>query len=367
MKKVLFLIHDLCQGGAEKVLVNLVNNMDREQFDITVMTLFDVGINKQFLKKDIKYKSCFKHPIPGNSYLMKFLTPKQLYNWLIKDDYDIVVSYLEGPSARIAAGAPKSTKVVSWIHCTINNETMLAASFRSLAEAKKCYQRADKMVFVSKSVMDAFQKVCKTNSNAVLYNVNESDTIVKQAHEHAEGFPQSCFNLCSIGKLVPLKGFDRMLKIHNRLLTNGYKTHLHIVGIGPENEALEKYCEINGISEAVTFWGYQTNPYRIAAKCDLYVCASHSEGFSTAATEALIVGTPICTVEVSGMKEMLGENDEYGIVTANDEDSLYTAIKRLLDEPILLRHYKEMAIQRGKTFSKENTVKAVENMFLDLQ
>ena len=45
--------------------------------------------------------------------------------------------------------------------------------------------------------------------------------------------------------------------------------------------------------------------------------------FSTAATEALIVGTPVCTVEVSGMKEMLGENDEYGIVTENSEEALY--------------------------------------------
>ena len=49
MKKVLFLIHDLGHGGAEKVLVNLVNHMNREKFDITVMTLFDEGVNKQFL------------------------------------------------------------------------------------------------------------------------------------------------------------------------------------------------------------------------------------------------------------------------------------------------------------------------------
>ena len=50
MKKILFIIHDLGHGGAEKVLVNLVNHMDRNKFDITVMSLFDVGVNKQFLK-----------------------------------------------------------------------------------------------------------------------------------------------------------------------------------------------------------------------------------------------------------------------------------------------------------------------------
>ena len=48
LKKILFLIHDLGQGGAEKVLVNLVNNMDHTKFDITVMTFFDNGENRQF-------------------------------------------------------------------------------------------------------------------------------------------------------------------------------------------------------------------------------------------------------------------------------------------------------------------------------
>ena len=53
MKKVLFLIHDLGPGGAEKVLVNLVNNMDKSKFDITVMSIFDVGVNRQYLASDI--------------------------------------------------------------------------------------------------------------------------------------------------------------------------------------------------------------------------------------------------------------------------------------------------------------------------
>lgn len=49
VKKVLFLIHDLGPGGAEKVLISLVNNLDAAQFDVTVMSLFGGGINEQFL------------------------------------------------------------------------------------------------------------------------------------------------------------------------------------------------------------------------------------------------------------------------------------------------------------------------------
>ena len=55
MTKILFFIHDLKHGGAEKVLVNLVNNMDYEKFDITVMTLFNEGVHIKNLNKNIKY------------------------------------------------------------------------------------------------------------------------------------------------------------------------------------------------------------------------------------------------------------------------------------------------------------------------
>ena len=46
-KKILFLIPNLAHGGAERVLVNLVNNLDQQKYDVTVQTLFDVGVNRQ--------------------------------------------------------------------------------------------------------------------------------------------------------------------------------------------------------------------------------------------------------------------------------------------------------------------------------
>ena len=52
MEKVLFLIHDLGGGGAEKVLVNLVSRMDRTRYDVTVIALFAGGINEQFLPQN---------------------------------------------------------------------------------------------------------------------------------------------------------------------------------------------------------------------------------------------------------------------------------------------------------------------------
>lgn len=65
MTKILFLIHDLGQGGAEKVLVNLANNMDYSKYDVTVMTLFDWGVNRQFLRPEVHYKTWFKKMFPA--------------------------------------------------------------------------------------------------------------------------------------------------------------------------------------------------------------------------------------------------------------------------------------------------------------
>ena len=115
----------------------------------------------------------------------------------------------------------------------------------------------------------------------------------------------------------------------------------------------------------MTFLGYQTNPYKYVTRSDLYICSSYSEGFSTAVTEALIVGTPVCTVDVSGMNELLGDS-EYGLITDNNEEALYQGIKSLLDDPEKLAYYKKQAQVRGKKFSTTETVKVVEKMFLDI-
>ena len=369
-KKLLFMIHDLGQGGAEKVLVNLVNNMDYTKFDISVIALFGGGANEQYIRPHIHYRSIFPKTFRGNIHVMKLLTPQQLHRLFIRERYDVEVSYLEGPSARIISGCPDAnTKTVSWIHCTAASAAALARSFRSVKEMSRCYNAFDRMVFVARTSEAAFRKACPLcNPTEVLYNTNESDRILELSRESAPLLSRSeeWFYWCGMGKVTPNKGFDRMLRIQKRLLEEGYPVHLCILGDGHQRPELEQWCRGNGISESVTFLGYQTNPYQYLSKCDLYVCASHSEGFSTAATEALIVGTPVCTVEVSGMKEMLGDHDEWGIVTENDDEALYCGIRRLLDDPECFACYRQKASQRGNMFSTANTVRAVEEMLMQL-
>ncbi len=367
--KILFLIHDLGQGGAEKVLVNLVNNMDRSKFDISVTALFGGGINEQFLAKDIHYRSVFPKAFPGNSKVMKLLTPKQLHRLCVKEEYDIEVSYLEGPSARVISGCTNPrTRLISWIHSIHHSMKMLATPFRNEKEATNCYATFHNTVCVSESVKDDFCNILNfTNPCEVLHNTVESDKIILQSKDMAAGLINNEeFKIAAVGTLKKVKGFDRLLRVVKLLNEQQYPIHLYVLGQGPQKEELKNYIEENKLSSCVTLLGYQKNPYQYVSKCDLFVCSSYAEGFSTAVTEALIVGTPVCTVDVSGMKELLGNNNEYGLITKNDEKSLYDGIKKLLDNCELLKYYKEQAVTRGEMFEVDKTVKDVERMLVKM-
>lgn len=366
MKKILFMIPNLSVGGAEKVLVNLVNNMDKNKFDITVLTLFAGGVNEQFLKPHIKLKSCYKKVFRGNSQILKMFSPQRLYNKFINEHYDIIVSYLEGPTARIVSGCTDvNTKLVSWIHIQQDNAENASYSFKNFKEAKKCYNRFDNTVCVSEYVKNDFKRIFDFEKNIdVLYNTNETAEIIRLSNEAVEEkINDDEINICVVGKVVIRKGCDRVCNIQKRLRDNGLNTHIHFLGTGPDEDFVKSFAESNNLSDSITLLGYQTNPYKFVKKCDLFVCASLAEGFSTAATESLIVGTPVCTVDVSGMKEMLGENNEYGIVTENNEDALYEGIMTMITTPNMLVDYSQKALERGKIFSTEKTVKAVEDMF----
>ncbi len=367
MIKILFLIHDLGQGGAEKVLVNLVNNLNREIFDISVTVLFGGGINEQFLKPDIHFRSVFPKMIPGNSKLMKMLSPRQLHRFCVKEHYDIEVSYLEGPSARVISGGDgRDTKLVCWIHSNHFSMEDVSRSFRNEHETRACYQKFDRIVCVSQFMQDNIKKWLPiAEKSTVLYNTVDSDEIIRLSEEPVPELEQNDeIKLVAVGTMKPIKGFDRLLRIAKRLIDDGKKFHLYFLGRGPLESDLKKYVTEHNLQKVITFLGYKTNPYKYVNKCDVFICSSFSEGFSTAATEALIVGTPVCTVNVSGMTELLGENQEYGVITENDEEALYQGIRSLLDDQMLLDHYKKQAAVRGKDFRKEQTVKAVEEMLL---
>lgn len=365
---VAFVIPTLGGGGAEKVLVNLLNNINTDKFDVTLISLFDGGENLRSLSNKIKYKYYFKKTFRGNVLLLKLFNPEYLYRKIIKKQYDIVVSYLEGSCTRIVSGCPYSkTKLVSWVHIEIPKATNLLRSYRSIKEINSTYNKFDNIAFVSDTAKQTFENTFNdiTASKSVIYNTVESKKILNKSKEAVENisFDRSKINMISVGRFVNQKGYERLIETIKKLNSIN-NIHLYLMGQGPLEGEYIKLIKKYKLENVITIIGYDENPYKYVANCDLFVCSSFKEGFSTAVTESLIVGTPVITTECSGMKELLGENNEYGVIVDNTSEALYDGLKNLIYDKELLEHYQKQAQLRSKIFSTETTVRDVEN-FLD--
>ncbi|MBQ0102179.1 MAG: glycosyltransferase, partial [Firmicutes bacterium] len=232
MIRILFLIHDLGGGGAERVLANLVNNLDPEKYDVTLISLFGGVVNEKLICGRVKYKSVFRKTFPGNSYVMRLFSPKTLHKLFIKEKYDIEVSFLEGPSARIISGCPdKDVKLVSWFHTCFPDEKKLAEGFNGIKEAEKCFHRFDRLICVSETVKSAVKSIIPSlDTLSVIYNINESEIITERSKEQiTQGMlADSGVNIVSVGRLIPEKGYERLAKVHKKLRDEGFDIHTYI-------------------------------------------------------------------------------------------------------------------------------------------
>ncbi|WP_017380774.1 glycosyltransferase [Paenisporosarcina sp. TG-14] len=366
-KKILFAIPTLGGGGAEKVLVTLLNNLDENKYEITLFSMFDSGINKKYLNNDIKYRYYFKKLFKGNIHILKLLSPKLLYRLMIKEEYDIIISYLEGPTTRILSGSPKhKTRLINWIHTEINNQKTVTQSYRSLKEAVKTYNKFETTVFVSNTARIAFENTFNEIKGNLIVKYNTVDTthIINKSKEKINEieFDSNKINLISVGRFIKQKGYIRLLKIMHTLINENINIHLYLIGKGElENKYYETIQKFN-LDDHVTIMGFKDNPYKYVRNSDIFVCSSYEEGYSTAVSESLILGTPVVTTLCSGMEEMMGSNSEYGLITENSEEALYKGLKRILTEPKLLEHYKLKVKERRELFSTEKTVGEVEEL-----
>lgn len=390
MKKILFLIHTLGGGGAERVLVDLVNNLDKRNYEITVMTVVDTGIYKEALVPEIKYKTMFKLPgfIKGKNesgsllndisgkrkalikiytLFWKYVSPKLIYRYFIKDIYDYEVAFLEGICAKIIGSSsnPKAKKYV-WIHVDLINQRKSGNVFKNLRDEKQTYGRFDKIVCVSEFVREQFMKLFKLEKANVVVKYNPIDEKViyeKSLAETCDMVTKRKFTICSIGRLNKQKSYIRLLKVVNELYKNNFDFDLWIIGEGTDKGNLLEYIKTNHLSDKVFLLGYKKNPYCLLKQADLFVCSSLVEGYSTAVTEAVILGIPVLTTDCSGMREILG-NSEYGIIVENSIKGIKDGLEKILTDRSFCDYYQHQVEIRRESFRLEPQIKAIEELFM---
>lgn len=394
-KKVLFLIHALGAGGAEKILVNIANGMDKTKYDVTIMAVVNTGVFRESFNSDVKYRYIFNFPFkskkkvkenkdhsnPGNplaksnsfiktiaklyTFMWRIIPIKLFYRLMIREKYDVEVSFLEGICAKIISGSTnKDSKKIAWIHVDMINHKKSEAVFRNREIERECYDRFDNIVCVSETVRSQFiKKFNISNKVIVRYNpIDKEDIMAKATEEVTDIIKPNKFVFCTIGRLVTQKGYDRLLRVHKKLIDSGIDYELWIIGEGNKRESLEEYINKNNLSDSVKLLGFKVNPYKYLRLADAFVCSSRAEGFSTVASEAVVLEKPIVTVNCSGMHELLGENGEYGIVTNNDEESLFDGMNKMLTDIETYKKYKEIIVERKNMFDYREAIKGIEDL-----
>jgi glycosyltransferase involved in cell wall biosynthesis len=232
----------------------------------------------------------------------------------------------------------------------------------SRKKAYKAYRDLNAVVGVSESVSDAFSKCTGIEHNIyTLYNTNDTERIVRMSSEKSEmNFNHDCPIICSSGRLTKQKGFDRLIDVAHRLWKDGYRFQVLIMGSGPEEGNLRTQIQRTHSDGYVKLFGFCENPYNIMAQADIYVLPSREEGLATVLTEALTLGMPIASTDVSGAREVLGEHGEYGLIVENSEQGIYEGMKLFLTERAQVDYYKSHAKERAELFNTEHTVAKTE-------
>ncbi len=371
MIKILFFIDKFAYngsiGGAEKVLITLVNHMDPEKFDITVQTLYPDEF-AGLLNPNIKYKYCY--PQKSKMAYNIFRLEAQLglvYALHIKDDYDIEVAYLEAETTKVmAASTNKRAKKIAWVHCDFDIAVKDKDAF--VQKTAKFYQKFDRIACVSEKCKESFISLFGNQPEAVVVHnvIDDKEIAEKGEHSLPRGVEKRKFTLCTVGNLTPPKNYMRLLKTAFRLHEEGYDFDWWVLGDGEQRNLIETFVKEHQMSSYIKLFGFQKNPYPFMKAADLLVCSSDFEGFSTFVSEGLIIGRPILTTDCSGMNELLGES-EYGIIVPNNDEAFYDGIKDMLsknDEQ--LKCYADKSKERGKMFRTEYLTKETERFFEEI-
>lgn len=374
--KVLFVIESLSGGGAEKVLSVLLKHIDKTKFDITLCTIVDTGIYTEEVKKYVRYTTIIGNPVQKTIwgklwYQIKYkcvynlLPMKWVYQLFVPKNNDVEVAFVEGFTTKLmAASTNRKAKRIAWVHIDLKKFPWTKSIYQNQDKEKKSYRQFDTIVGVSNVVTTSIKEIYHAKQATTLYNPIESDIIKKQAETPIMLPPKKqSIRMVSIGRFVPQKAYDRLLRIVKRLHEEGYSIELWLLGDGEQRPMLENYIRENSLGSFVKLWGFHKNPYPYLKQADLFVCSSISEGYSTAVTEALIVGLPVVTTDCSGMNELLRDG-RCGLITENNEGELYLGIKKCLDNPDILAQYRKEVMLRNKDFEINQLMSQIEKVLI---
>ncbi|BEV05519.1 glycosyltransferase [Chryseobacterium gambrini] len=372
-KKILIRIGSLRHGGAEKVLVTFLKNLPSDKYEIDLLLNLNSGkylpevpgwINILHLHQGEMITTNRPHEIPRKAarvihekILKKF--PNLLYKGKLKNKhYDIEFAAIHGMRDEILGSSLKSSKKIVWIH----NDLSQVKGYTD-DEIRKFFG-FDKIMVISEKIEQLFQSLAKNETEkqkiVKIYNPLDTEEFLAKADLPVVNyqFDHNVPTFISVGTVFPQKGFDRLLKVHKKLLNEGFQHKVLIVGDGYDFENIKKLKSELGVDQTATMLGFTDNPYPYFKNADFYMLSSRYEGFPTVLFEAITLKKKIISTDVSGANEMLNDG-ELGLIVENSEEGIYNGMKKALSEPEFFNKYSERLMNYEMPFNLKNSVSKI--------
>lgn len=370
-RKILFVMNSLYGGGAEKVFQTLLNNLSKEKYDISVISINENKIDTSVYKSKFKYSYIFSG---GNSFINKIVnkiklflyyhtSPEFFYRLFIKEKYDVEVAFIEGYATRFVSGSNNlNSRKYAWVHTDLQTNPWTVVSFRNNIEEGYCYKKFNNIFCVSNGVKKSFIEKYEIENCCVQYNPVDEIEILFKSNLFEVKRDYNRMQFVTLGRLVEEKGYNRLLRVVLKLKEEGYNNfNVWILGDGCLKDEFSDYIKSNHLENYVSLLGFQENPYPYIKFSDALICSSISEGFSTVATESMILSKPIFTTDCAGMKELFGDY-ECGVICENKEIELFNMLKDVLTNEYDLFFFKENILKRKIFFTLENRIIEMEKI-----
>lgn len=333
MKKIIFGITGLTLGGAERVLVDIANELSNK-YDITIFTLYGNGELEKELNMNVKLINMLLKSYNELNKIEKFkvslklvLNKKSIYKKYIENGFDAEIAFLEGPITRLFSVENKNVKKIAWVHNDISKVfgNGIKAKIK-LKLDKKCYSKYNNIVFVSEDNKNNFEETYNIdNEKSVIFNYISEKRVLKKSEENFENFfDPGVINFLIVARLTKQKGIDRLIKVHSKLIEENHLHKFYVIGDGPEKDKLLNLIKTYNVEDTFKLIGQKENPYPYIKNCDVFALLSHYEGLPMTILEAKILKKPILITDTASREAVAGYNKL--CITDNTEEGVYNGI-----------------------------------------
>jgi glycosyltransferase involved in cell wall biosynthesis len=334
--RILHVITRLPIGGAERLLIGILQNLDKSIFKSTVCCIQDRGE----LADEVE---SLGHPVISLNMMRKggydFRVVSALRRIIIENRIDIIHTHLYHANlyGRLAARKEKITTISS-----VHNTYKKGKWHRHLINrwlAKKTFAVTAGSEDVKKDLIE-LDRIPEKKVILLPNGIDLSRVETQLNHCQAKrllGFTEDDIVIGTVGRAEKQKGHFILLEAFSKLLKrpDGKQLKLLLVGDGRLLSQLKETAKSLGISEKVNFAGNVTKLADIYRAVDIFTMPSLWEGLSLAMLEAMAAELPVVATDVGGARDVLG-NDQWGLlVPPNEPDALASAIAKLLDSPAL--------------------------------